>query len=203
MRQIDLIAAVALAMAACTPRADAQTPGKPPPTTNRLPAQRLDPAPVPPVAAAVGAGVLDKGPRAPDELPTVTDLPIRQQVMAYLNSSPTMPGRATQARRALEETLRMPPTFTGVTPVSVTCTGLGCMADVVYPTRQAFEVVDLKRMASRESPFNKWPYSNGRTGLFRRGNQMVASWYFLMPPPDNEYRPDRTAAPRPAKGGGQ
>jgi hypothetical protein len=62
-------------------------------------------------------------------------------------------------------------------------TPLGALRDVTYPNiaEYLFGPDDQLRMTSVKSPFTTWVGPTGRTGPFRRGGVIVASWYALAP----------------------
>jgi hypothetical protein len=67
----------------------------------------------------------------------------------------------------------------------------GCAVDVRYPSASAVLALDETTFRNRESPFNGWKGTNGRTvprTEKEKGKEtIVATWFFLQPPRPKPY----------------
>jgi hypothetical protein len=67
----------------------------------------------------------------------------------------------------------------------------GCTVDVRYGDVSSVVALDETIFRNRDSSFNRWTGSNGRTAprwdKTQHRNAIVTTWYFLQPPPPNPY----------------
>ena len=110
------------------------------------------------------------------------DHPVRRQILKVI-SQEVDGTRPAAAKKALLRTLAIAPAIKKERRVQENVGPLGYSVDVSYASEEEFELgkTDDLRLASPKSPFSRWNGPRGRTGLFRRDGQLLATWFFLVP----------------------
>jgi hypothetical protein len=146
-----------------------------------------------PVAArAVPAAVPAAAPSDPAKAPKDPDPPVAKQDPTWkrlnqLIGRPVAGDDHPEARAQLEKTLG-PENQGGVKVLPIRCNAkVGCIADVVYADAAAFTRFDEGKFGPGTT-IDKWNGINGRTGLLREGNRLIATWYFFIRRPSKQKR---------------
>jgi hypothetical protein len=105
---------------------------------------------------------------------------LRKQLLDSFSASGNALPASSQVGTALAQALAGGDA-THVTVGQPSCFPAGCWVDVDYRERSAFPKFDTLKIRDSESPFRKWPFASGRTGLLSGpGNRLFATWYFFQ-----------------------
>jgi hypothetical protein len=101
-------------------------------------------------------------------------------VLGALEGSGGPDERSRAAAAALAATLERGPRLAGVRISEPRAFFAGAYADVTYASPELFFPFDENKLMDPSSPFEQWKGPNGRTGLLRRGEELLATWYFFV-----------------------